>query len=146
MSIWKRSIRPEWNAHFARPLSEFPNQHRALAPPLELAAILWHVEERVVGNDYTFSYAGRRYQIQRPAVQAGMRRQRLRLEPRLDGELKARYQGCYVEIGECGVQPEAAAPKPNQAVRKDHIAGGKSHWMKDFFNRPSPPLWKCVAG
>src|SRR5579862_8167165 len=46
---------PEWNAYFARPVADFPNQHRALTPQLDLAAILSHVEERVIGNDYTFS-------------------------------------------------------------------------------------------
>src|SRR5664279_2560182 len=95
---------PEWNATFARPLAEFPNQHRALTPQLELAAILCHVEERVIGNDYTFSFAGHRYQIARVEAQAGMRRQRLRIELRLDGELQARYQGHYLRIGECGVR------------------------------------------
>ena len=44
-----------------------------------------------------------------------MRRQRLRVELRLDGELKARYQGRYVEIGECGVRPVAAAAEGEQA-------------------------------
>ena len=102
---------PEWNAHFARPVADFPNQHRALTPQLDLAAILCHVEERVIGNDYTFSFAGRRYQIERTAVQAGMRRQRLRVELRLDGELKARYQGRYVEIGECGMRADRCASR-----------------------------------
>ena len=103
---------PEWNAHFARPVADFPNHHRALTPQLELPAILCHMEERVIGNDYTFSFAGRHYQIQRAAVQAGMRRQRVRVELRLDGELKARYEGRYVEIGECGARPMAAEAKP----------------------------------
>ena len=76
---------PEWNARFARPVEEFPNHHRPLSEHLDLSAILCHVEERVIGNDYTFSFAGRRYQILREAVQAGMRRQRLRVELRLDG-------------------------------------------------------------
>jgi transposase len=31
---------PEWNAHFARPVADFPNQHRPLTPQLDLAAIL----------------------------------------------------------------------------------------------------------
>jgi hypothetical protein len=136
---------PEWNAHFARPVADFPNQHRALTPQLDLAAILCHVEERVIGNDYTFSFAGHRYQIVRAAAQAGMRRQRLRVELRLDGELKARYQDRYVEIGECGVRATAVAPKTSKPVRKDHNAGGRSHWMQGFFDRPSPPLWKSIA-
>src|ERR1035438_3154947 len=56
---------PEWNEHFASPVADFPNHHRPLTPQLNLEAILSHVEERVIGNDYTFSFAGRRYQIQR---------------------------------------------------------------------------------
>jgi transposase len=136
---------PEWNAHFAQPVTDFPNQHRALTPQLELAAILCHMEERVIGNDYTFSFAGRRYQIERSAAQAGMRRQRLRVELRLDGELKARYQGRYVEIGECGMRAVALEPTVSKEVRKDHNAGGRSSWMQGFFDRPSPPLWKSIG-
>jgi transposase len=136
---------PEWNTHFARPVAEFPNHHRALTPQLDLAAILCHVEERVIGNDYTFSFVGHRYQISRSQVQAGMRRQRIRVELRLDGELKARYQGRYVDISECGVRPIAVEPKTSKAVRKDHNAGGRSSWMSGFFDRPSPPLWKSIG-
>ena len=136
---------PEWNAHFARPIADFPNQHRALTPQVDLTTILCHVEDRVIGNDYTFSFAGRRYQIVRSAVQAGMRRQRLRVELRLDGELKARYQGRYLEISECGMRGVKLAPPVSKAVRKDHNAGGRSSWMTGFFNCPSPPLWKSIG-
>ena len=136
---------PEWNAHFARPVADFPNQHRALTPQLELAAILCHVEDRVIGNDYTFSFAGRRYQIVRSAVKAGMRRQRVRVELRLDGELKARYQDRYLEISECGMREVKVTPTVSKAARRDHNAGGRSSWMTGFFNRPSPPLWKSIG-
>jgi hypothetical protein len=138
---------PEWNEHFARPVADFPNHHRALSEQLDLAAILCHVEERVIGNDHTLSFAGRRYQIPCSEVQAGMRRQRMRMELRLDGELKALYRGHYVEIQECGARPIASKKTNRQkpALRKDHNAGGKSHWMQGFFDRPSPPLWKCIA-
>jgi len=136
---------PEWNAHFARPVTDFPNQHRALSPQLDLAAILCHVEERAIGNDYTFSFACRRYQIARAESQAGMRRQRVRVELRLDGELKARYQGRYLQVSECGVRPDTPVPTSPQVVRKDHNAGGRSRWMQGFFDRPSPPLWKLVG-
>ena len=43
-----------------------------------------------------------------------MRRQRVRVELGLDGELRARYEGRYVEIAECGMRP-AAEPKAEQA-------------------------------
>jgi hypothetical protein len=136
---------PEWNERFARPIADFPNQHRALTPALELAAILCHVEPRVIGNDYTFSFAGRRYQIARDHVQAGMRHQPLRVELRLNGELRARYQGRYLHIAECGAQVVAAEPAARKPARKDHNAGGKSSWMQGFFDRPSPPLWKAIG-
>jgi transposase len=136
---------PEWNERFARPVQDFPNQHRVLPPPLELAAILCHVEQRVIGNDYTFSFAGHRYQIAREQAQAGMRHQRLRVELRLDGELQACYQGRYLQIAECGVPAAAAEPVAHKPVRKDYNAGGKSSWMQGFFDRPSPPLWKAIG-
>jgi transposase len=136
---------PEWNVRFARPVRDFPNHHRLLTAPLELAAILCHVEQRVIGNDYTFSFAGRRYQIARQEAQAGMRHQRLRVELRLNGELKARYQGGYVNIAECVARVASPHPAIRKPVRKDHNAGGKSGWMQGFFDRPSPPLWKAIG-
>jgi len=136
---------PEWNERFASPVKDFPNHHRELTPQLDLAAILSHVEERVIGNDYTFSFGGRRYQIGRSEIHAGMRRQRLRVELRLDGELKARYEGRYIAHHECGGMPEiAVVPAAGKPVRKDHNARGRSSWMNGFFDRPSPPLWKSV--
>ena len=136
---------PEWNECFARPVKDFADQHRPLSTTQDLAAILCHAEERVIANDYTFSFAGQRYQIGREQVQAGMRRQRLRVELRLDGELKARYQGRYLMIEECG--PRIAFPPPvaGKLPRKDHNAGGKSDWMRGFFDRPTPPLWRLIG-
>jgi transposase len=136
---------PEWNKRFARPLKDFPNQHRTLTPQLDLAATLCHVEERVIANDYTFSFASRRFQIARQDVQAGMRRQRLRIEVRLDGELYARYQGRYLSISRCGSQPLIEEPVSRKPPRKDHNAGGKSSWMQGFFDRPTPPLWMLLG-
>src|SRR5580658_429580 len=136
---------PEWNEHFASPVADFPNQHRALTPTLELAAILSHVEQRVIGNDYTFSFAGRRYQIARDHVQAGMRHQQVRVELRLNGELHARYQERYLNIAECGARVAITEPVVRKPARKDHNAGGKSSWMQGFFDRPSSPLWKAIG-
>lgn len=136
---------PEWNVRFARPVADFPNQHRPLTERLELGAILCHVEQRVIGNDYTFSFAGHRYQIARQEVQAGMRHQQMRVELRLDGELKARYQGRYLNITKCGEPTSSAELARHKPVRKDHNAGGKSSWMQGFFDRPSPPLWKLIG-
>lgn len=135
---------PEWNARFARPVKDFPDQHRPVTEHLDVAAILCHVEQRVIGNDYTFSFAGHRYQIAREEAQAGMRHQPVRVELRLNGDLKARYQGRYLTVGECGAPTVAPEPANRKPVRKDHNAGGRSFWMQGFFDRPSPPLWKLI--
>jgi hypothetical protein len=136
---------PEWNERFARPVADFPNQHRPLSEHLQLATILCHVKPRVIGNDYTFSFAGQRYQIAREDAQAGMRQQRLRVELRLNGELQACYQGRYLTLAECGARLATAAPAVRKPVPKDHNAGGKSSWMQGFFSRPSPPLWRLLG-
>ena len=136
---------PEWNETFALPVKEFPDHHRPLGEAQDLAGILCHVEERVIANDYTFSFAGQRYRIEREQVRAEMRNRPLRVEVRLDGDLRARYQGSYLMIAECAAR--ASAPTPvavRRPARKDHNAGGRSHWMDGFFDRPSPPLWRLI--
>lgn len=136
---------PEWNTKFARPPRGEQDLHRPLGQGFELGSALSHVEPRIITNNYTFPYYTKQYQIAREDVQAGMKRQSLRVELWLNGELKARYQGHYVAIHECGIKP-STEPKSNsrKTVRKDHNAGGKSRWMDGFWNKPSPPLWQVI--
>jgi len=136
---------PEWNAKFACPARSEADLHRPLGEGFELGSALSHVEDRTITSNYTFPYYSKQYQIAREDVQPGMKSQRLRLELWLNGVLKARYQGRYVGISECGVKPpEASQTAPRKAVRKDHNAGGKSHWMDGFWDKPSPPLWQVI--
>jgi hypothetical protein len=135
---------PEWNERFARPLSGVVDLHRALTPQIDLASALSHVEQRVVSNDYTFSFAGRRYQIARSEVKPGMRGSSLRIELHLSGALRARFEGQYVEVSECGVKPPQTTKPVAKSARKDHNRGGKSDWMDGFFERPGPELWQAV--
>jgi hypothetical protein len=135
---------PEWNERFARPLEGVVDLHRALTPQIDLGSALSHVEHRVVSNDYTFSFAGRRYQIARQQVKAGMRGKSLRIELHLSGALRARFEGQYVEVSECGAQAPMTAKPAGKPSRKDHNRGGKSDWMEGFFDRPGPELWRAV--
>jgi hypothetical protein len=137
---------PEWNAKFTRQPSGEEDLHRPLGDGFELGSALSHVEHRIITNNYTFPYYSKNYQIVRKDVQAGMRRQSLRLELWLSGELRARYQGRYVCIQECGAKPpEAPKTASCKEARKDHNAGGKSRWMDEFWNnRPTPPLWRVI--
>ena len=109
---------PESNEQFARPVQDFANHHRSLTEAQDLAAILAHVEDRVIANDFTFSFAAQRYQIQRDQIQSGKRRQPLRVELRLNGELKVRYQGRYLSISPCSERAEELAVARTAPVRK----------------------------
>jgi hypothetical protein len=135
---------PEWNELFAKVPAVATDLHRPMTPQIDLASALSHVESRVINNDYTISFLGHRYQIARADIQAGMKRQRLRVELRLDGSLKARHEGRYVEIAECGEKAPVQVRPPRKPPRKDHNAGGKSRWMEGFFERPGPPLWQAI--
>ena len=135
---------PEWNERFARPLAGVVDMHRALTPQIDLASALSHVEHRKVSNDYTFSFASRHYQIARQEVKAGMRGKSLRIELHLNGALRARFEGVYVEVSECGAKAPVAVKEAGKPGRKDHNRGGKSDWMDGFFERPGPELWQAV--
>jgi hypothetical protein len=135
---------PEWNERFARPLKGLADMHRALTPEIDLASALSHVEQRVVSNDYTFSFAGKKYQVSRGDVKAGMRGKSIRIELHLNGTMRARFEGAYAAVNECGVKAPAAVKPAGKAARKDHNRGGKSDWMEGFFERPGPELWQAV--
>jgi len=135
---------PEWNERFARPLQGVTDMHRALTPQIDLASALSHVEQRVISNDYTFSFAGRRYQLARQQVKAGMRGKSLRIELHLSGTLRGRFEGQYVDVSECGAKVPAPSKPAGKPCRKDHNRGGKSDWMNGFFERPGPELWQAI--
>ena len=135
---------PEWNERFAQRPAQAADLHRPLTPQIDWASALSHVESRVIANDDTISFAGRRFQIARQDATAGMKRRHARVELRLDGSLKARYEGHYREIAACGEKTAAPPPAPRKPPRKDHNANGKSHWMDGFFERPGPPLWLAI--
>lgn len=135
---------PEWNERFARPLQGIVDLHRPLTAAQDLAAALSHVEHHVIDNGFTFHFAGRRYRILREDVKPAMRRQQLRVELRLNGEIKARYENQYVEIAACDQAPPAPPKSTSKPARKDHNAGGKSRWMKGFFDHPGPALWQAI--
>ena len=135
---------PEWNERFARPLEGVVDMHRALTPQIDLASALSHVEHRMISNDFTFTFAGRRYQIARQQARAGMRGTKLRIELHLDGALRGRFEGQYVNVSECGAKAPEAPKIAAKPCRKDHNRGGKSDWMDGFFERPGPALWQAV--
>jgi biotin operon repressor len=135
----------EWNERFVVTPANPTDAHRPLRQEHDLAAILSHVEQRTITNDYTIQFRGQRYQIARSSVLIGMRGEKARVEARLDGSFAIRYQGQYLLAEGCGQQssdrPEKRSSNP---VRKDHNRGGRSNWMRHFQLAQSPVAWKVI--
>src|SRR6266404_1438658 len=138
---------PMWNRRFTAEAENATDAHRPLRAEHNLAAILSHVEERVVGNDYTIRYNTKIYQITRTAIRPGLRGATVRVEERRDLTVWVRFRDRYLEVSRCERVPEPSRPAPSASVRpistpRRGTAG--STWMKDFHLRESPPLWKIM--
>jgi transposase len=135
---------PECQQLFSVAPASPDDAHRPLSKQHDLPAILCHVEERLVTNDYTFRFRGRMYQIARKDIRTGLRGSRIRVELRSDAEVAARFNDKYLDIRVCKptapaiVEPKAAIPRPGPN------AGGKSQWMNGFWEKPAPPIWNAL--
>jgi transposase-like protein len=128
-----------WNQTLVVRPADTADAHRPLAKEHDLAAILSHVEQRRVTNDYTVRYEGKVYQIDRRDIQVGMRQGWVRVEQRLDGGIAVQYQGRYVRVCRCAPSSVlsktiAAATRSRGTIRR------KSDWMKNFSIRSKPSL------
>jgi hypothetical protein len=140
---------PLWNERFTvRPASE-GNAHRPLGKEHDLASILSHVEQRVIGQDYTIRYGGGLYQVSRKQIGPGLKQQKVRVEQRLDGRMVVQWRGqpLAVEVCQQARRPAAAtAPVANRTNgKKRSQKGGNRGWMENFHLHGGPSLEEVVA-
>jgi biotin operon repressor len=141
----EKEFLPQWNERFAVTPSRGVDAHRPLRQEHDLAAILSHVEQRTISNDYTIQFRGQRYQIARSSVRVGMRGEQVRVEARLDGSIALRFQGQYLSVELCGRDAVDRPEKPpSNPVRKDHNRGGRSNWMRNFQVAAAPAIWQTL--
>ena len=139
---------PWWEErHTVRPANE-TDAHRPLGKEHDLASILSHMEQRVMGEDYTIRYGGRLYQVRREQIRAGLKKQTVRVEQRLDGALVVQWRGQVLEVRECAAArgpAEEAAPVAKRAGERKRCQGGNPGWMNGFHLRGGPSLEEVVA-
>jgi hypothetical protein len=139
---------PWWNQHLKVVPKNPTDAHRPVDRDHDLAASLSVVETRQVTNDYTLRFDSKLYQIARPDIRTGLRGANVRIESRLDGSLKVRFQQHYLSVSQCVVQPKMkAASAP--AVRKPPPARPAPEALKrahhQFLATPAAvPLWKAA--
>ena len=138
---------PWWNQTLAVEPADAADAHRPVGKESDLAAILSHVEQRQVTNDYTLRYRGKMFQIDRQDIGVGMRKAMVRVEERLDGTIAVRFQDTYVRVRRCsqpGCEPHPAETQPATPPRSPGQAKRKSDWMKNFSVRSGPSLRQAI--
>ena len=139
---------PLWNERFTVRPASAADAHRPLGKAYELASILSHVEQRVIGQDYTIRYGRKLYQIAREQVRARWRGQTVRVEEHLDGRLVMRTPDGELRVSVCD-RAEAAATLPARKARRMPVptpaTGGRRRWMYGFRLDGNPSLQQVAA-
>ena len=139
---------PWWNQTLTVMPANAADAHRQLGKEHDLAAILSHVEQRQVTNDYTVRYDGKFYQIDRRDIRTGMRKAMVRVEERLDGTIAVRFQDCYVRVRRRAPPLDELPSLKTTEARPAHPTGKakrKSDWMNNFSVRSGPSLRQAIG-
>jgi transposase-like protein len=87
---------PFWDARFGVAPRESVDAHRELPRGVDLLRLFAETKERVIGNDFSFRYRNRFYQIEDHEADGAMPKSRITIEERLDGTLRFRWRERYL--------------------------------------------------
>jgi transposase-like protein len=132
-----------WERELTVEAAHADNAHRRLEKGHHLAASLSHVETRQVRPNYTLSWYGKFYAIERESIVSGLRGANVRVERRLDGTLAARYGDRYLPIQECAAERKKAA-RPKKPATPPPAGGRNRAWGKDFDLKKAPKVWQAA--
>lgn len=142
---------PWWNQHLRVVPASPADAHRPADREHNIAAALSIVDSRQVGNDYTFRWDSKIFQIARNDVRAGLRGSIVRVEQRLDGTLAARFRDQYLSFTQCqpqskSIPPPAAQPTPATKRRKSPSPPSPAirQAIKDIAKSGGMPVWKAA--
>jgi hypothetical protein len=103
---------PFWNQRFAQPPQLSVDAHRALAEDNDLLRLFAKIEERVIGNDFSFRYLNRFYQIEARDSDGLLPKTRIIIEQRLDGTVRFRWRERYLLPTPLFEPPSRARERP----------------------------------
>jgi hypothetical protein len=124
--LLESKLEPEFNRRFTVKPASGNDAHRGLDRRQELASVLSIQEQRTVANDYTIRLENQVYQLL-PPVWPGERKGKVVVEKRLDGSMKIRFKGRYLEYKKIsgGMNPGALPPDPRSLARLPIPAEGE---------------------
>jgi transposase len=141
----KEHYLPWWQKALTVEPRDSSDAHRPLEKGHDLAAILSHVEPRMVQSDYTFQFAGQRYVIQRADIKTGLRGAAVRIEKRRDGAMAVRFEQHYLRYRLCDAAAEEELPGRPSTSPSAKKPARKSTWMKQFELGKAPSLGKAIV-
>jgi hypothetical protein len=145
----EREYLPLWNERFTVRATSEVDAHRPLGRPYDLASILSHVEQRVIGADYTIRYGAKLYQVTREQIRPGLRGQTVRVEQHLDGRLVVRSADGELRVQQCELAQRLPVPRQPPTRAKSAPApatGGRQRWMHGFRLEGGPSLEQVLRG
>jgi hypothetical protein len=134
---------PLWNRRFTVEPTNATDAHRPRRGEHNLAAILSHVEERVVAHDYTIRYDKKIYQIARADLRPGLRGATVRVETHWDRSVGVRFRDRYLTVKGCeplARPPPPPAREPARKIPRTSARPPSRRWMEGFSLNNSPPL------
>jgi transposase len=142
---------PWWNQCLRVLPASQADAHRPVGVEHNVAAALSIADSRQVGNDYTFRWDSKVFQIARADIRTGLRGSTVRVEQRLDGTLAVRFRDRYLSFTERQPQLKAVTqlapatapatkrrkgpPPPSPALRQA---------MKGIAKSGGIPIWKAA--
>ena len=139
---------PWWNQTLTVEPADAADAHRPLGKEHDLAAILSHVEQRQVTNDYTVRYDGKVYQIDRRDIRTGMRKAWVRVEQRIGRDHRRavpRALCARAPLRAAAARIAVAQHDRGQTARPTGKAKRKSDWMNNFSVRSGPSLRQAIG-
>jgi hypothetical protein len=106
------SFLPELNTRFTVVAAQSAELHRKLPRGVRLDEVLCWEEERIVARDWTLSWEGRCYQIQKQHAALSLVGRRVVVRELLDGRRQLLYRGAKRHWHQLPVRPTPTAPPP----------------------------------
>jgi hypothetical protein len=123
---------PFWNRRFTVDPADPVDAHRPLPKGVDLQRLFADEDRRVIGQDFTFRYNNRYYQIERHQADARMPKTKITIERRLDGSVRYRWRERYLTPSHLGrTKPPLPKPKPKPRRKPTPPLPGPDHpWRR----------------
>jgi len=139
--ILKEYFTDKLNQKFAKPARNLESAHLPLND-LDLNQILCWEYERVVRNDWTFSFMSDCYQIEKVSGHIVKPTRKILIRRHLDGSTSAWYGDQQLVIKKLSKRPESLSEQKSSVIPLSASAVGKRNKRKSPWNRFNPNWFK----